>query len=523
MSFKTPIYVALIILVLLGAGAFRFARLDLRPMHGDEANQAVKAGRLLDQGEYAYDPVEHHGPTLYYAALPVFRFFGAKRFVDTTEVMYRVVPACFGMGLILLLLLLRGGLGPWTVFWAMTITALSNPMVYYSRYFIQETLLVFFALGIIVFGWWYGRTRRFSFALLTGICLGLTQATKETCIVIFAAMAGSLILTSRWGKWRDGTKENAETPWNKGYLVAGIAAALAVSVVLYSSLFTHWRGVVDSLSAYTAYFGRAQGAGGAAIHDKPWYYYLALLAYSHREAGPRWTEAVPMLLGIAGMTAALRRRKDDGGREGHAGLLRFLTFYTVLTTVFYALIPYKTPWNLLVFWQPWLIMSGVGVMAVIRRMRWMPAKTWFVCFLVFFLWQLSDQTWRSNFRYPADVRNPYVYAHTTTAIRRLTGRLEDLAAVSPKGKALRVNIISPTADYWPLPWYLRSFTAVGYYNQVPESPDADVIIASPALKDALPKALKDDYFREFHALRPNALLHVYIRRELWDAFIDTRR
>jgi len=29
----------LILLVLSGAAGFRFARLDLRPMHGDEANQ----------------------------------------------------------------------------------------------------------------------------------------------------------------------------------------------------------------------------------------------------------------------------------------------------------------------------------------------------------------------------------------------------------------------------------------------------------------------------------------------------
>ena len=43
----------------------------VRPMHHDEANQAVRFGRLLETGEYRYDRRDHHGPTLYYLTLPV--------------------------------------------------------------------------------------------------------------------------------------------------------------------------------------------------------------------------------------------------------------------------------------------------------------------------------------------------------------------------------------------------------------------------------------------------------------------
>ena len=53
-----------------GALAVRLPRLDLRPMHCDEANQAMRAGLLLETGRYHYDPQEHHGPSLYFAALP---------------------------------------------------------------------------------------------------------------------------------------------------------------------------------------------------------------------------------------------------------------------------------------------------------------------------------------------------------------------------------------------------------------------------------------------------------------------
>ena len=62
---------AVVITVALTAGlALRLARLDVRPMHNDEANQAIKFGALLESGEYAYDAYDHHGPTLGYRTLP---------------------------------------------------------------------------------------------------------------------------------------------------------------------------------------------------------------------------------------------------------------------------------------------------------------------------------------------------------------------------------------------------------------------------------------------------------------------
>ena len=74
----------LTVVVLAIALAMRLPRLDQRPMHGDEANQAVRAGLLLDTGTYHYDPNDHHGPVLYFAALPFCRAT-AHAFAETTE------------------------------------------------------------------------------------------------------------------------------------------------------------------------------------------------------------------------------------------------------------------------------------------------------------------------------------------------------------------------------------------------------------------------------------------------------
>jgi predicted membrane-bound mannosyltransferase len=85
---------------------FRLANPGARPMHHDEANQAVRFGTLLETGEYHYDPVDHHGPTLYYLTLPVAWARGQHTLADLDERTLRLVPALFGVGLILLFLFL---------------------------------------------------------------------------------------------------------------------------------------------------------------------------------------------------------------------------------------------------------------------------------------------------------------------------------------------------------------------------------------------------------------------------------
>src|SRR5512136_487246 len=114
-----------VVAALARALAFRLAGPDLRPMHHDEANQAVKFGTLLETGEYRYDRNDHHGPTLYYLTLPAAWLRGQTTFASLDERTLRAVPALFGAGSILLLLLLEGGLGRTAVAVSALLAALS--------------------------------------------------------------------------------------------------------------------------------------------------------------------------------------------------------------------------------------------------------------------------------------------------------------------------------------------------------------------------------------------------------------
>src|SRR5947207_10053647 len=107
-----------VLLAAVVALALRCPRLNERPMHNDEAVNAIKFGQLWEHGSYKYDPDEHHGPTLYYATLAYARLKHPKDLEHVTEADLRLVTVVFGIGLILLLPLVRDGLGRNGMIWA---------------------------------------------------------------------------------------------------------------------------------------------------------------------------------------------------------------------------------------------------------------------------------------------------------------------------------------------------------------------------------------------------------------------
>ena len=140
---------AALVLALAGGALLRIPCLDLRPMHTDEAVHATKFGALLENGTYRYDRHEYHGPTLnYFTLLPAW-LTGSRTLPGVTETTLRIVPVFFGLCLLLLILLLPD-LSPAASASALLLTAFSPAMVFYSRYYIQETLLVCFSFGLIV-------------------------------------------------------------------------------------------------------------------------------------------------------------------------------------------------------------------------------------------------------------------------------------------------------------------------------------------------------------------------------------
>jgi len=525
------IVIVAVLMIAAVALATRLAALDARPMHGDEANQAHKTGVLIEDGVYDYDPHEHHGPTIYYLAQLSATLRGEKTFADTQEATYRVVPIIFSVFAILLLVLVRDGMGNNAIVWAALLAAVSPATVFYSRYFIQETLLVCLTFALIALGWRFTRSGHWAWAIGAGASAGLMHATKETCIIAFAAIGGATVFTFLISRWRAEPSTDVENRprsthslrellgWNLALPVA-LLTAILVSVTLFSSFFTHPRGILDSVLTYTSYLGRAAASdtqpGGAQWHAHPWHYYLSLLAYTKKPFGPIWSEGFILGLAAIGGAVALIRRDTSP-------LVRFLTIYTALTIAAYSVIPYKTPWNALTMLHGCTLLAGFGAASLIQVGRILPVRIVLAFALLLGVWQLGSQAYRANNDFSADPRNPYVYAHTSTSAVRLAERVQELAEVHPDGKKLLVRVVLPNGDYWPLPYYLRTNENTGYWSQISEDVDAPIVITAPVFQGTITERFRDDYELTHFSLRPGVILLMYVERNLWDTFMADRQ
>jgi len=500
------------ILVLMAGFTLALWRLGLdeRLMHNDEAVNAVKFGLLWQGGGYKYDPNEHHGPSLHYATLALSRLTGApKDFDQFAERRLRFTTLLFGVGLILLLLLVADGLGRNATIWAALLTAVSPAMVFYSRFYIHEALLVCFTFLTIVAGWRYSRSRKLGWALLAGAGVGLMHATKETFVITLAAAVLALGLSQVWNRWLDAA---APPPKPQGLKFSHVAAALGawlvVALLLFTSFFTNAAGPLDTVRTYLPWLQRA---GGASAHVHPWHFYLHRLVYFHVAKGPVWSEALILLLAVIGARAAFVRQ---GLADASASFVRFLAFYTFVLTVVYSLIPYKTPWCLLSFWHGMILLAGVGAAWLVCKARRHYLRIALGLLLLAGAGHLAWQTVLANGPYAADWRNPYVYAQTSPDLLKLVRQVEALAQVHPQGNRMLVKVMAPESDYWPLPWYLRSLKQVGWWDQVPADPYAPVMIASAQLKANLDEK-QTHVMVGYFQLRPRVFLELYVERGLW--------
>ncbi len=521
----------LIAVVVFLALWLRFSDLSHRPMHTDEAVHAVKLGILYDSGEYLYNPREYHGPVLYHFTWPLLKLSGLRAFADIAdETPLRAVPALFGAGLIALLWLLRKDLGPAAALWAALFTAVSPAMVFYSRYYIQETPLVFFTFAAIACGWRYLKTAFLPWGAAAGAAFGFMFAAKETAIIACAAMLGAGILTRLFAPAAAVSAPRPAAP--RWHFALFLLAALIVALTCLTNFFANPGAAKDAFYAYLHYFDRAgsgdSSSGSAEAHRHPWHYYLHMLLYFRHGPGPWWSEASILLLACVGLGSAFTRGASAKGpapaAAAETALPRFLGFYTLLLLLAYSAIPYKTPWCLLSFLHGAILLAGIGAQSLFRRARKHAiAQCALAALLLLSSYHLFAQAQRGNTRFASDPRNPYVYSHTSAKVFDLVRRFEQLAAVHPHGTALRVDIAAPGSDYWPLPWYLRRFPNVGYWESLPEDPQADVIITGPDVDAELDARLQQDRLKEYHGLRPEVLLVAYIKNSLWAAFMEEQQ
>ena len=505
-----------LLLAFSAALTFRCAFPELRPLHNDEGVNAVKFAQIWTGGGYKYDPNEHHGPSLPYATLALGRLTGARDLAAFSDTRLRLIDVLLGAGLILLIPLVADGLGRRGALWAAVFIAVSPAMVFYSRYYIHEMLLVFFTFLAGGAGWRYWRTRKVGWALVAGVGLGLMHATKETFVITLVAAWLALAANWVWGTRLDASRSPAKTPRvEPAHLLLAALVWGLVMLLLFSSFFTNAAGLADSVHTYKAWLSRA---GGASPHVHPWHFYFERLFWFHAAKGPVWSEAMLAALALVGAALGFTRKHLD---DADASLVRFLAFYTGALTVAYCLISYKTPWCLLSFWHGAILLAGVGAAAVIRSLSARSTRVIAALLLAAGTGHLAFQAWLATVPFASNPRNPYVYAQTLPDALALVDQVKSLADLHPDKRAMLIKVMAPDGDFWPLPWYLHDFTQIGWWEAPPTNPFAPVMIVSASLHAGFDEN-KTHQMPRYYEFRPGVFLELYVETNLWRTYVEKR-
>lgn len=492
---------ALAALALLAGIGWRAAHVTNRPLHADEAVQAWQTWDLLRGHGYHYDPLDRHGPSLYYGSAALHRLTGGTANTYDDAAARRFVLLAGVATLALFTVAPRGaGFDPLVGVFAIVLLAFETLSSLYQTYFVQEAWL-----ALWVWGWFFLLLRLAQRTpdprplppvgpgplLALGALAGLAQTTKEIAPLYLALATAGIWFAAP-------TRRTLRPTWRHlGWLFAGFVPPC---VVLFTSFGANPGGLIDAFRTYAL---QAQRIGGGG-HTYPWTQTLHYLGVWPR-GGIAWGQSWLLIAAAIGILVALRPRAAVGPKAAALFTLGLLLLHTA--------IPYKTPWLLL---TPVLGLGLLAAHALVLLARRGRRATFLALALAMALAGQSYSKSRLALdRYPGDPRNPYFYEQTPRAFLRLPERIATLQCTW--AQPLRIAVISPE-NAWPLPWYLRTHVAVGFFAEADASAtwlDWDVMVWDSQFGPPPAALTAPGRVVEFAGLRPNVLLTVSIAGPVW--------
>jgi uncharacterized protein (TIGR03663 family) len=461
-------------LIIILAVVLRFAALDLKPAHFDEGVNGWFADRIASQGYYDYDPTNYHGPLHMYAVFVSQQLFGRNLWALRLPAILASIAAVW------MTLKFARFIGRDAARWAAVIMAVSPGFLFYGRYSIHESALVFFTMLTTwgIFAIWSTGERRGLAALAAGITgMILTKETYVIHLVSFALAFPCLLFYQRRSPSVPATPL-ARQQWSRRDVVVAVAASLGVIVFFYSGTFFDWRGLTGLYETFFAWFQTGVDQGGHVKADYQFgpinFYWPALMARYE-------------FLYLLGLLACVRFLWPA------PAALRYLAITGAGTLVAYTLIPYKTPWLIISMLWPFGLILGATI-AEFSKYATVPRVA------AILVGVSSLLAFRLNVLEFANPREPYVYVQTFPTIRKFTDPLLALAARDPAAYHLRGDIILDS--YYPLPWMLGDFDNVGYYKDgLPGSGPADFVAIATSKAADFEATFTESYVRRPFRLR----------------------
>ena len=429
-----------------------------RTFHPDEANQAFTTGRLLETGRHTYQPHDHHGPTLYYAAAALQRAAGHADTASLDGTLLRCTPLVFAALALVFgffaLKRLTKSIFPGLVFALLLGT--SPFFAFFATDFIQETLLACFLVMMFWAGTGYlcpgTKWKTGTWALFFGTATALAFATKETCLISFAAAAIAavpfIVKRMSFDAVRARTRDG----------ILAILGFLIIAFILYSDFGNDSHGVYNAfIAAPLSYLGRAAGdataSTGANWHVHPWWQYFRWLY----DGNPSLLIVFPISVSCGAFAAWRRASKTT------SWAFRFTLCYALATLAIYSLIPYKTPWCAVQIEMPLVLASVLGLACAadaLPRFKWIPLAVLSAFLLAFNVPALV----RMN-RDPDSTANPCNYAAASPEVQELAQTVASAMSSATNHEPPFIAVALPAADTWPFPWYNRPYeNMTGYWD-----------------------------------------------------------
>src|SRR5438067_7112896 len=506
--------------LIIGLAAFlRFLLLGMKPPHFDEGINGWFVDQMVRNGFYKYDPTNYHGPLHFYVLFLSQTLFGRNLWA------LRLPVVLVSISCVWLALKFEPFVGRNVSRLAALAMAVSPGFVFYGRYSIHEAWLVLFTMLFFfgLFGLWKFGTANYLWC--AGMGLTAMILSKETYIlhVGCAVIAVAVCWVSNYFNELEDSRPATQT-WNYVDLAVVIGTGVVLIIFFYSGTFFNWNGVKGLYQAYLPWFKTGSEGHG---HEKPWYYWLRLIARYE------W----PVLGGLVVCLFSIRFKQIT---------LRYFAIYGVGTLMAYSIVKYKTPWCIISFVWPFLF--TFGAMVTIAPMRF-AAVTYRSAALVLFgllayavyyeqahnfnyvwpyalilgaallmgvlvsadiasvvaavllAWSLGHCIWLNYFRCSTD-QEPYVYVQTYNDIYKFTDPILELAHYDPQAYQLTGHVIRGSP--YPLPWMLDDFPRIGYYEKdnVPDKLDGDFLLVQQDKIATVEAKLHDSYYTVPVTIRP---------------------
>ena len=340
--------------------------------------------------------------------------------------------------------------------------------------------------------------------ILSAVSVCLLFATKETGFITVGTMILACVSVVVWEKISGRRSIAGDSPSWRSFVdafgtrserrrIIGICLGLtaALWILLFSSFFTNWQGLIDSVTAYAFWT-----MTGTDAHRNGFWAYLNWM----------WEIETPLIIiATLGVIPTLVRQRNR--------FVVFAAFWAMGISLAYSIIPYKTPWLMVSFVLPMTLVVGHTISELLRS-RFLSVRALGLLVLVLATWLAGWQTWNLNFVHFDNQRMPYVYAHTERSFDDMVEKIEELDADLGGKKDLSISIVS--SEYWPLPWTLRDYRNASFSGNVVPVADQDVIIAR---YDENQEEVLTTYQEEFvtfgiFMMRPGVDLILLVRKDI---------